>query len=225
MEKFRREKRRMGRKDGIDERRMFEPMTDSNSTHSESEIGFYLISVQIWSEPSTDNATHKLAEVCSSSSSFLPLLTSIFCLSQTTHLKFTARVHHHRRTFGSCNRVCHLLYQLKPGASVRMDFYVRRVKSYFSPKLQLTIVETRMSIQSALIGFLISRLLPTPLTPQEIIVVQTTAVATGTMPLAAGFVGIIPALTLLNEDRDGVSPIRLTWLSAIAWSCGVAYFG
>jgi uncharacterized oligopeptide transporter (OPT) family protein len=82
-----------------------------------------------------------------------------------------------------------------------------------------------MSIQSALIGFLISRLLPTPLTPQEIIVVQTTAVATGTMPLAAGFVGILPALSLLNEDRDGVPPIHLTWLSAIAWSCAVAYFG
>ncbi|KAF8239795.1 oligopeptide transporter [Tricholoma matsutake] len=82
-----------------------------------------------------------------------------------------------------------------------------------------------MSIQSALIGFLVSRLLPTPLSPQEIIVVQTTAVATGTMPLAAGFVGILPALSILSEDRDGVPPIRLTWLSAIAWSCAVAYFG
>lgn len=83
----------------------------------------------------------------------------------------------------------------------------------------------RMSIQSALIGFLVSRMLPTPLTPQEIIVVQTTAVATGTMPLAAGFVGILPALSLLSEERDGVPPIRLTWFSTIAWSCAVAYFG
>ncbi|KAJ7928976.1 OPT oligopeptide transporter protein-domain-containing protein [Mycena leptocephala] len=63
-----------------------------------------------------------------------------------------------------------------------------------------------MSLQSALIGFLISRLLPIPLSAQEIIVVQTTAVATGTMPLAAGFVGIIPALTLLDEVRDGSLP-------------------
>ncbi|KAF8868240.1 oligonucleotide transporter [Gymnopilus junonius] len=60
-----------------------------------------------------------------------------------------------------------------------------------------------MSIQSALIGFLISKMLPRPLSPQEIIVVQTTAVATGTMPLAAGFVGILPALTLLDQQRDG----------------------
>ncbi|KNZ81868.1 Putative oligopeptide transporter [Termitomyces sp. J132] len=82
-----------------------------------------------------------------------------------------------------------------------------------------------MSIQSALIGFLISRMLPVPLTPQEIIVVQTTAVATGTMPLAAGFVGIFPALTLISEERDGTPPIHLSWLSAVAWSCGVAFFG
>uniref|UniRef100_A0A8H7Y0F4 Oligopeptide transporter n=1 Tax=Psilocybe cubensis TaxID=181762 RepID=A0A8H7Y0F4_PSICU len=82
-----------------------------------------------------------------------------------------------------------------------------------------------MSIQSALIGFLISRTLPVPLTPQEIIVVQTTAVATGTMPLAAGFVGILPALTLLSEERDGTPAIHLTWIAAIGWSCSVAFFG
>ncbi|KAF7771568.1 hypothetical protein Agabi119p4_5879 [Agaricus bisporus var. burnettii] len=82
-----------------------------------------------------------------------------------------------------------------------------------------------MSIQSALIGFLISRMFSAPLTPQEVIVVQTTAVATGTMPLAAGFVGILPALGLLSEERDGTPPIRLSWLAAIGWSCSVAYFG
>ncbi|KAF9003994.1 oligonucleotide transporter [Cyathus striatus] len=82
-----------------------------------------------------------------------------------------------------------------------------------------------MSIQSALIGFLISRLLPTPLSPQEIIVIQTTAVATGTMPLAAGFVGILPALGLLSEEKDGTPPIHLSWWSAIGWSCSVAFFG
>ncbi|KAG2149094.1 OPT oligopeptide transporter protein-domain-containing protein [Suillus bovinus] len=82
-----------------------------------------------------------------------------------------------------------------------------------------------MSLQSALIGFLLSKMLPTPLSPQEIIVVQTTAVATGTMPLAAGFVGILPALGLLEEDKDGSPPIRLSWLAAIGWSCSVAFFG
>lgn len=82
-----------------------------------------------------------------------------------------------------------------------------------------------MSLQSALIGFLLSRFLPTPMTPQENIVVQTTAVATGTMPLAAGFVGILPALSMLDEERDGVAPIYLSWLGAVGWSCAVAYFG
>ncbi|KAG5352903.1 hypothetical protein C0989_012293 [Termitomyces sp. Mn162] len=99
-----------------------------------------------------------------------------------------------------------------------MDFDVR-LASYVS-FIRLTVYD-RMSIQSALIGFLISRMLPVPLTPQEIIVVQTTAVATGTMPLAAGFVGILPALTLISEERDGTPPIHLSWLSAVAWSCGI----
>jgi len=45
------------------------------------------------------------------------------------------------------------------------------------------------------------------------------------MPLAAGFVGIIPALGLLDEQKDGSRPITLTWTSAIGWSCAIAYFG
>ncbi|KII89975.1 hypothetical protein PLICRDRAFT_138375 [Plicaturopsis crispa FD-325 SS-3] len=82
-----------------------------------------------------------------------------------------------------------------------------------------------MSLQSALIGFILSSFLPTPLSPQELIVVQTTAVATGTMPLAAGFVGILPALGLLDEERDGVPPMHLSWIAAIGWSFSVAFFG
>ncbi|KAF9042650.1 oligopeptide transporter [Hymenopellis radicata] len=82
-----------------------------------------------------------------------------------------------------------------------------------------------MSLQSALIGFLISRMLPKPLSPQEIIVVQTTAVATGTMPLAAGFVGILPALGLLDEERDGTPPVHLSWIAGVGWSLAVAFFG
>jgi uncharacterized oligopeptide transporter (OPT) family protein len=82
-----------------------------------------------------------------------------------------------------------------------------------------------MSLQSALIGYLISLSLPTPITPQENVVIQTTAAATGTMPLAAGFVGILPALGLLEESTDGVSAIRLSWIAAVAWSLAIAYFG
>jgi uncharacterized oligopeptide transporter (OPT) family protein len=106
-----------------------------------------------------------------------------------------------------------------------MDFHVRNPVNLDIFLVLIAIFANRMSIQSALIGFLISRMLKTPLTPQEIIVVQTTAVATGTMPLAAGFVGILPALGLLSEEQDGTPPIRLTWLAAVGWSCSIAYFG
>ena len=83
----------------------------------------------------------------------------------------------------------------------------------------------RMSLQSALIGFLLSRVLASSVTAQENVVIQTTAVATGTMALAAGFVGIIPALGLLNVAQDGIPPIHLSWTAALAWSFAVAYYG
>ena len=84
-----------------------------------------------------------------------------------------------------------------------------------------------MSLQSALLGYLISRLLPSvsPFTPQENVVLQTTATATGTMPLAAGFVGIIPALAVLDPERDGAQPVVLDWAKGIMWSFAVAFFG
>lgn len=51
----------------------------------------------------------------------------------------------------------------------------------------------RMSLQSALMGFLLSKLLPTPLSAQELIVVQTTAVATGTVNHRHLFFGVLEA--------------------------------
>ncbi|WRT69026.1 uncharacterized protein IL334_006009 [Kwoniella shivajii] len=91
-----------------------------------------------------------------------------------------------------------------------------------------------MSLQSALLGFAIFKLLPhlpslfpasRPLTPQENVVLQTTAVATGTMPLAAGLVGIIPALEMLTIKEDGREPIKLGYGSLVAWCLAVAFFG
>jgi uncharacterized oligopeptide transporter (OPT) family protein len=84
-----------------------------------------------------------------------------------------------------------------------------------------------MSLQSALVGFgllktlpaALPRLLPlrTPFTPQENVILQTVAVATGTMPLAAGLVGIIPALEMMTVELDGREPIRLGYWSLILW--------
>lgn len=52
-----------------------------------------------------------------------------------------------------------------------------------------------------------------------------TSLITGTMPLAAGFVGIIPALGLLDPSKDGIPPLEITWIHGIGWSLAVAFFG
>ncbi|KAJ8293778.1 putative oligopeptide transporter [Rhodotorula toruloides] len=86
-----------------------------------------------------------------------------------------------------------------------------------------------MSLQASLLGFAVFKVLPKsplfdrrPLTVHE----NTTAVATGTLPLAAGFVGIIPALAQLSPDLDGgAHPLILSWPALLAWSFAVAFFG
>jgi uncharacterized oligopeptide transporter (OPT) family protein len=90
-----------------------------------------------------------------------------------------------------------------------------------------------MSLQSALLGFAIFKLRPLlprlfdsrPFTPQENVVLQTTAVATGTMPLAAGLVGIIPALGMMTPEQDGRDPIVLSYTNLVLWCLAVAFFG
>lgn len=90
-----------------------------------------------------------------------------------------------------------------------------------------------MSLQSALLGFAIFKTLPqllpkftqSPFTPQENVILQTVAVATGTMPLAAGLVGIIPALEMMTVREDGKEPVVLSWGSLVLWCLAVAFFG
>ncbi|BEI92704.1 uncharacterized protein CcaverHIS019_0503320 [Cutaneotrichosporon cavernicola] len=91
-----------------------------------------------------------------------------------------------------------------------------------------------MSLQSALLGFAIFKLpsvLPRffpnvrPLSAPENVVIQTTAVATGTMPLAAGLVGIIPALGMMSQEVDGRDPIVLSYWHLVIWCLAVAFFG
>lgn len=83
------------------------------------------------------------------------------------------------------------------------------------------------SIQSALLGFGIFRL-PWRLCgvrrcrhfgPLENVVVQTIAVATATLPLAGGFIGIIPALGMLDP------PIVLSTSQQLLWAAALTYFG
>ncbi|RSH95296.1 hypothetical protein EHS25_000383 [Saitozyma podzolica] len=90
-----------------------------------------------------------------------------------------------------------------------------------------------MSLQSALLGFAIFKAIPRvlprlkikPFTPQENVILQTVAVATGTMPLAAGLVGIIPALEMMSETMDGRGPVVLGAAGLIMWCMAVAFFG
>ncbi|KAF8984201.1 hypothetical protein BGZ46_008611 [Entomortierella lignicola] len=92
-----------------------------------------------------------------------------------------------------------------------------------------------MSLQSSLLGFAAFKAakhyLKVPFGPAENIVLQSVAVATGTMPLAAGFVGIIPALQMMTlEDNPATAtspggPIFLSAGQMILWSLAVAFFG
>jgi OPT oligopeptide transporter protein len=85
-----------------------------------------------------------------------------------------------------------------------------------------------MSLPLSLLGFAVFRALGThvapPFTPVENVFVQTVAVAVGTMPLAAGLVGVIPALEDLLRPEEG-APLRLNLWMLIVWSIGVAFFG
>lgn len=82
------------------------------------------------------------------------------------------------------------------------------------------------SIQCALVGYGIFKLPgfraspgQRPFGALENVVVQTVGVATAAMPLAAGFVGIIPALGMLDP------PVRLGVGAQLAWAGALAYFG
>lgn len=55
--------------------------------------------------------------------------------------------------------------------------------------------------------------------PLENVVVQTVSVATATLPLAGGFVGIIPALSLLSPS------VTLTPTQQLLWAAALTYFG
>ncbi|ORX71701.1 OPT superfamily oligopeptide transporter [Basidiobolus meristosporus CBS 931.73] len=84
-----------------------------------------------------------------------------------------------------------------------------------------------MSLQSSLLGFVLfkpfHRWMQIRFGVTENVILQTTAVATATMPLAGGFVGIIPALSLLTAEEGG--PIVLSSYELILWGLGIAFFG
>ncbi|PRP87181.1 hypothetical protein PROFUN_01443 [Planoprotostelium fungivorum] len=92
---------------------------------------------------------------------------------------------------------------------------------------------TMGSLQSTLLGFGLIKALSLGKTnnlfgrfgPLDNVLLQTTAVATATMPLAAGFVGIIPALEKLDPQLDNHEPVKLNFIKMLAWSFALCYFG
>ncbi|KAJ1984279.1 OPT super [Dimargaris verticillata] len=86
-----------------------------------------------------------------------------------------------------------------------------------------------MSLQSSLVGFvffrLLARFLKAPFGPAENVILQTTAVATATMPLAGGFVGIVPALGMLTKEDNPGGAVVMNLGELLLWGMGLAFFG
>ncbi|KAJ1959025.1 OPT super [Dipsacomyces acuminosporus] len=86
-----------------------------------------------------------------------------------------------------------------------------------------------MSLQSSLVGFAVfkalERVLDIPFGPAENVVLQTTAVAAATMPLAGGFVGILPALKQLEPKESHGARTELNYGQLCAWGLALAFFG
>ncbi|GAN03520.1 OPT8 oligopeptide transporter [Mucor ambiguus] len=82
-----------------------------------------------------------------------------------------------------------------------------------------------MSLQASLLGFAIFKPCQATFGPKENVYLQTVAVATATMPLAAGFVGIVPALSQLTTTDLPTGPLVLPAWKLILWSQGLAFIG
>ncbi|KAJ2156611.1 OPT super, partial [Coemansia sp. RSA 552] len=86
-----------------------------------------------------------------------------------------------------------------------------------------------MSLQASLVGFAVfkalDQVLAIPFGPAENVVLQSTAVATATMPLAGGFVGILPALKQLTKEEANGMPTELSYGQLCAWGMALTFFG
>ncbi|KAJ1887032.1 OPT super, partial [Coemansia sp. IMI 209127] len=86
-----------------------------------------------------------------------------------------------------------------------------------------------MSLQSSLVGFAVFKalehVLDIPFGPAENVVLQSTAVATATMPLAGGFVGILPALKMLDDEEAAGARTVLNYGQLCAWGLALTFFG
>ncbi|OMJ08545.1 putative oligopeptide transporter [Smittium culicis] len=87
-----------------------------------------------------------------------------------------------------------------------------------------------MSLQSSLVGFAVFKVMEPLLNKKfsiyENVLVQTTSVAAATMPLAGGFVGILPAFNMLTKEEIGDNLLLGTDIyRLIMWGFGLSLFG
>jgi uncharacterized oligopeptide transporter (OPT) family protein len=85
-----------------------------------------------------------------------------------------------------------------------------------------------MAMASSLLGFALFRpfksTLRTPFGPKENVLIQTTASAIASMPLAAGLVSVIVALENIIEPSEG-GPLHFRWLDLTIWALGLSFSG
>lgn len=85
-----------------------------------------------------------------------------------------------------------------------------------------------MMMPSALLGYSAFKImgphLNTPFTPEENVLIQTVAGATGTLPMASGFAGVFPALEYVLSPGEG-GPMTLGLSKLILWSLGTCLVG
>ncbi|KAK1761138.1 OPT oligopeptide transporter protein-domain-containing protein [Echria macrotheca] len=85
-----------------------------------------------------------------------------------------------------------------------------------------------MTMPSSLLGFGIFRVLKShlriPFEPVENVLVQTVAGSMAIMPLGCGFVGVLPAMQFLLDEKEG-GPVVLGTGRLVLWGLGLCYFG
>lgn len=90
---------------------------------------------------------------------------------------------------------------------------------------------TMGSLQAAIVGFGVFRLAQTwgfckDFSLEENVIIQTTSVATATMPLAAGMVGVLPAFsTMTPEQNPPDGPLIFSTGNLLLWSLALAFIG
>ncbi|KAF2753093.1 OPT superfamily oligopeptide transporter [Pseudovirgaria hyperparasitica] len=86
----------------------------------------------------------------------------------------------------------------------------------------------QMPMISGLLGYLLfkgsERLSIVPLSPGENVLIISAATATGCMPVAAHFGGIIPALEFVIGPQDG-GPYHFSFGQLLIWAFSLAFFG